>query len=269
MPRPAMSRIAILTRPAGRNADLARSLGQRGWRTLDLPALQIEPLPAAEGSLPLPADHDLVVFVSGAAARRYFEQLAQAGQPSWPHDTVAATVGPASAAALRACPGFPAHARLVHPPPEAERHDSEALWSELAREGLHPRRVLLVRATRGRDWLAERLAAAGAQVRRHEAYRRSPAVWSADQERQLRAWRAGACHPVWLLTSGEGVDAVRESIRRMDLESWWADCGFVVTHPRLAERLAAGLPTGRGGRASMVKTCLPEETSIVQAFESF
>jgi len=261
-----MSRIAILTRPAGRNAELARQLGRRGWQALDLPALQIEPLPISERDLPRPQDYDLVVFVSSAAAGRYLEQRAQAGQASWPAATIAATVGPASAAALRASPAFGADARLVHPPPQAPRHDSEALWAELERCALRPRRVLLVRATQGRDWLAERLSAAGASVSRHEAYRRSPACWSAEDACRLRSWQAAGCHPAWLLTSGEGIEAVSASIRRLELQAWWAQCRFVVTHPRLAERLAACLS---GSSKPVVQICTPEEAAIVQAFAAF
>jgi len=260
-----MHRIAILTRPAGRNDGLARKLQAGGWQTLELPALAIEPLRVPAAQLPRPQDHDLVVFVSGIAARLYLEQLALAGTPRWPAAAVAATVGPASAAAVRAWPGFGPDARLVHPSPEAPRHDSEALWDELARQGVHPRRALLVRATQGRDWLAERLAAAGAEVRRHETYRRRPAAWPDGTVRRLREWQAGGGLAVWLATSSEGIDAAHAVVRRLDLLPWWAACRFVVTHPRLSAHLAARLAED-GLPAPATTPCVPDEDAIAQAF---
>src|SRR3546814_5124008 len=86
-----MSRIAILTRPDGRNETLARALRAAGWQALELPALEIQPLPVQPAQLPLPQDHDLVVFVSGNAARLYIAQLRDvAGQAAWPPATAAA-----------------------------------------------------------------------------------------------------------------------------------------------------------------------------------
>src|SRR5690606_3770088 len=166
-----MPRIAILTRPDGRNDALAVSLRQAGWQALELPALEILPLPIEAGGLPLPQHYDLVVFVSGNAARLYLAQLETvAGLSGWPSATLAATVGPASAQALRAIPFFGVDTTVLHPPPTAPSHDSEALWAQLRSHGPLPRRVLLVRGTQGRDWLGEQLEAAGVHVQRHAVY---------------------------------------------------------------------------------------------------
>ncbi|OXC90945.1 cysteine dioxygenase [Achromobacter sp. KAs 3-5] len=71
-------RIAILTRPAGRNEALAGRLQGAGWQPCILPALEIHPLAVAAEDLPRPSAYDLVVFVSGNAARQYLDQLARA-----------------------------------------------------------------------------------------------------------------------------------------------------------------------------------------------
>ncbi|WP_050849460.1 uroporphyrinogen-III synthase, partial [Bordetella pertussis] len=172
-----MSQIAILTRPQGRNGALAQRLHDAGWQTLCLPALRIEPLPPENGVVPLPRDYDLVVFVSGNAARLYLEQLRERGELPWPAGAVAATVGPASARALLDSGQFGADTTVLHPAETAPTHDSEALWALLRARPALPRRALLVRGTQGRDWLADRLVAAGVEVSRHAVYRRRPAPW--------------------------------------------------------------------------------------------
>ncbi|WP_409558291.1 uroporphyrinogen-III synthase, partial [Achromobacter animicus] len=78
-------RIAILTRPAGRNEALAGRLQDAGWQPCILPALEIHPISVASEDLPRPSAFDLVVFVIGNAARQYLNQLSQAdGAACWP-----------------------------------------------------------------------------------------------------------------------------------------------------------------------------------------
>lgn len=255
-----MQPTAVLTRPAGRNEALAARLSAAGWQALMLPALVLEPLETAD-PVPAPGDFDLVVFVSGNAARLY---LAQAKLPEgWPAATLAATVGPASAQALREAPQFGPQGRIVHPPAEAPTHDSEALWQLLSSQGL-PRRALLVRGEAGRDWLAERLARAGVEVHSHALYRRRPAAWPQDSVRQLRRLADDArSSPVWLLTSIAGIDAAADAARAAGLFEWWARSRFVVTHPRQGEHLLAIARSA--GQTPMVKTCIPADDSIFQA----
>jgi len=258
-------RIAVLTRPAGRNEALAARLRDAGWSTCILPALEIEALPADAGALPRPAAYDMVVFVSGNAARQYLDQWFQADGPSvWPAGVIAATVGPASAQALRGHEGFGANTTVLHPSESAPSHDSEALWDVLQGLPRLPARVLLVRGTQGRDWLGEKLEAQGAAVTRHAAYLRRPARWDAGRLACLRRWADAGLGATWLITSGEGADAVRARLDEAGLAGWWEQCGFVLTHPSLARRV----PPGRhdDGAPAMVKICLPNDESIFQAF---
>jgi uroporphyrinogen-III synthase len=258
-----MSDIAVLTRPETRNQLLAQRLRGAGWQACAWPALQIEPVLAGAGAVPMPADFDLVVFVSGNAARLYLQQLRQLDHaPAWPSTCAAATVGPASGSALRESGWFGSGTCILHPGPEAPRHDSETLWELIAARAPLPRRVLVVRGTQGRDWLAERLREHGAQVSLHAVYRRSPATWDDAVLRQLGAWARENARPTWLLTSGEGIDAVRANVGRAGLAGWWQDCRFVLTHPQLEQRLA--LPAGAGRVA--VKVCVPADDAIFNAF---
>jgi uroporphyrinogen-III synthase len=258
-------RVAILTRPAGRNEALAGRLTDAGWCACILPALEIHPLQVAAADLPRPADFDMVVFVSGNAAKQYLDQLAHAdGQAAWPAGVIAATVGPASAQALREAPAFGANTTVLHPGDDAPSHDSEALWNVLCGLPQLPARVLLVRGTQGRDWLGDTLEAQGAAVTRHAAYLRRPALWDDAALAALRQWADAGVPATWLITSGEGADAVRACVDAAGLSSWWARCRFVLTHPSLARRVPPGCHDS--GATEMVKICLPNDESIFQAF---
>ncbi|WMD23402.1 uroporphyrinogen-III synthase [Achromobacter seleniivolatilans] len=258
-------RVAVLTRPAGRNEALAGRLQDAGWSTCILPALEIHPLPVAAADLPRPADFDMAVFVSGNAARQYLDQLASVdGQTPWPTQTTVATVGPASAQGLRELAGFGANTTVLHPDGNALSHDSEALWEVLCGLPQLPRRVLLVRGTQGRDWLGDKLAAHGVAVTRHAAYMRRPAAWDAGQLASLRRWADTGAGATWLITSGEGADAVRASLDAAGLASWWEQCGFVLTHPSLTRRVPQ--PCHGATSSAVVKICLPNDESIFQAF---
>ncbi|KRC76517.1 Uroporphyrinogen-III synthase [compost metagenome] len=257
-------RVAVLTRPAGRNEALAGRLSDAGWLSCILPALEIHPLPIAPEDLPRPAGYDMVVFVSGNAARQYLDQLARVDGPApWPAGVSAATVGPASAQALHESGCFGANTTVLHPDESAPSHDSEALWRVLQDLPM-PARVLLVRGTQGRDWLGDKLEAEGVAVTRHAAYLRRPALWRPAQLTQLRRWADAGVSATWLITSGEGADAARAGLEAAGLSGWWEQCGFVLTHPSLARRLPV---TADGASCpSMVKICLPNDESIFQAF---
>ncbi|MFD4837764.1 uroporphyrinogen-III synthase [Achromobacter sp. NPDC058515] len=258
-------RVAVLTRPAGRNEALAGRLRDAGWSSCILPALEIHPLQIDAANLPRPSGYDMVVFVSGNAARQYLDQLASVDGPAaWPTGVIAATVGPASAQALREMTSFGANTTVLHPGESAPSHDSEALWRVLQDLPRLPARVLLVRGTQGRDWLGDTLEARGVAVTRHAAYLRRPARWSAGQLAELRRWADGGVHATWLITSGEGADAARACLEAAGLADWWERCGFVLTHPALARRVPQAAHGAPG--LAMVKICLPNDESIFQAF---
>lgn len=254
-----MAPLAILTRPDGRNDTLAARLDAAGWRTHGWPALALAPMPR-QSPLPEPADFDLVVFVSGNAARLFFDAWRAQGASAWPAATAAATVGPASAVALHESGLFGTNTTVIHPPAAAPRHDSEALW-ELLRQRPMPRRVLIVRGTEGREWLAERLREAGAEVVPCAIYRRVPCEWDDARLALLQEWAAQDRPHTWLLTSGEGIAAVAANIDRAGVRAWWLRGRAVVTHPSLAQTLAGG-----GWNGALVKDCIPADEAIFAAF---
>jgi uroporphyrinogen-III synthase len=277
MPEPAQSAdasgpssVVVLTRPHGQNAALAARLAHAGRGVLELPALRL-----TESGLPAPdpAQFDLVMFVSGNAARMFL-QTRYGTDGTWPAGTPAAVVGPSSAAALCGHPAFGPAGMLVQPPASASHFDSEALWAVIDAMPVLPGKVLIVRGGTGiegsgRDWLAGQLRARGAQVTVHQAYRREPQAWSPQQVAALRALAASRVPTAWLLTSKEGVDAVAAQMVRLDLLAWWRQCRLIATHPRIAQHVIAVLAAQTGHPvAPMLQTCSPQDNDILAAIES-
>jgi uroporphyrinogen-III synthase len=255
--------LAILTRPDGRNEPLANRLRQAGIKVSMSPALLLHPetTPA-----PAPGDHDLVVFVSAAAAQFYFQQLRPDGGPfSWPAATLACTVGPASARALRDVGVIPDDC-IVHPGPEASEHDSEALWRLLAPRLSSIRRVLIVRGQAGREWLGRQFEDAGVLVRRYAAYRREPVVWTAEQARSLARELASSSPVVCLVTSAEGVESLRANVERhrTQLLQLWESVRFVTIHPRIASHLQSRFMAADGAPLP-VRLCAPDDEAVFRA----
>ncbi|MGB3289294.1 MAG: uroporphyrinogen-III synthase [Burkholderiaceae bacterium] len=251
----------VLTRPHGKNEALAARLSRAGLNALLLPALRILPL---HGPVPPPEHYDLIVFVSSNAARFYMDELAAQRQPlPWPAATWAAAVGAPSARFLQDYGGIPA-GRIVQPDARRGTQDSEGLWAVL--QPLLPglRRVLIVRGQSGREWLGERFLQAGIEVERLALYERRAAVWDAEQGGALTAaLRAGPC--VFLLTSGEGVDAVQANVLRLGLQDEWGRSRFVAVHERVASRLQSAVQASGKVEPPMVKLCQPDDDAIFQA----
>ena len=268
----------VLTRPAGQNAALAARLRVAGRDVLELPSLQLTPLP---GPAPDPAAFDLVVFVSGNSVRFYLDtrQGESGAWLPWPVKVPAATVGPSSSAALRAHPAFGDAPSVIQPSSDAATFDSESLWTELAALAPMPSTALIVRGGsgpegRGRDWLAARLREAGVAVTIHSAYRREPAPWSDDAMATLQAWAAAGRSAVMLVTSKEGADALRAAAQAAGLLDWYAGCRLIATHPRIAAHVANALPSngsvprGPGAGEPLLQISSPRDDDIFAAIES-
>ncbi|HEU0231188.1 MAG TPA: uroporphyrinogen-III synthase [Burkholderiaceae bacterium] len=257
--------LAILTRPQGHNDSLASQLRQAGIDVSVQPVLRL--IPAATPA-PVPGGFDLVMFVSAAAARFYFEQIHGGRGASWPDTTLACTVGPASARALRDAGVIPAE-NIVHPGPESPNHDSEALWALLAPRLPAIKRALIVRGETGREWLGRQLEGAGIEVRHHAAYRREPILWAAGQADELARRLSAASSSVCLVTSTESADALHANIEHhaVRLRQLWERVRFVTIHPRVASRLTSRFTVASGVPPS-VRLCAADDGAVFQAIQS-
>jgi uroporphyrinogen-III synthase len=243
---------------------MAARLAAAGMPVLILPALDIKPVaPEAAASLD-PGLYDLIIFVSSNAVDGYFRLRRDAGlQGPWPATTVAATVGAASAERLYASHLVPS-TLILHPDGDAGQ-DSESLWTLLQPRLSSLRKVLVVRGQSGREWLGERLVAAGVAVERVAVYSREPATWTPDQLQRLGVALRSRASCIVLLTSGESVDAVHANIERAGLLLPWSRSRFVVIHERVARRLQSVLHASGKVESSMVKVCSPGDDAIVES----
>lgn len=248
---------AVLTRPAGQSAALAATLERDGIAALDFPLIEIAaalddgPVRAAFASL---ERYGLVVFVSPNAIER---ALGAVPGLAWPATVPVGVVGPGSVAELaRHGIASPAYQVIAPAGAQAEngeaaaRFDSEALFAAISAKlglaALRDRPVLIVRGDGGREWLADRLREAGAQVEAVCAYRRIVPEPSADAWARVRGLLRGAPH-AWLLTSSEGVRNL-DALARAALDAAEREAllraPLVVPHPRIAETArAAGFDT--------------------------
>ncbi|WP_343675345.1 fused uroporphyrinogen-III synthase HemD/membrane protein HemX [Paraburkholderia heleia] len=274
----------VITRPAGQSDGLAGQLARHGMRTLDFPLIAIAPvtdeapLRAALGAL---ERYALVVFVSPNAVDRAFACYASVSS-IWPPALPVAVVGPASVAALeRHGVAAPEH-RVVSPAgagdEEPARFDSESLYAALEKtfgvDAFAGKRVLIVRGDGGREWLAERLREAGAEVETVAAYRRvvpEPpiAAWT-----QVHGLLEGAPH-AWLVTSSEGVrnldELAREHLTAGEIVEL-RHAPLVAPHPRIAETARSmgfdRIAVSGAGDERIVETLLGLASSVVQPVQN-
>ncbi|AYX05703.1 fused uroporphyrinogen-III synthase HemD/membrane protein HemX [Burkholderia pseudomallei] len=240
---------AVLTRPDGQSAALAAQLAAAGIDVLDFPLIDIAPLaddaPLAEAFARLDA-YALVVFVSPNAVDHALARLGAI----WPHPLPIGVVGPGSVAALaRHGIAAPAHRVIAPSAPDdgGEPHyDSESLFAEIARAfngeaKLAGKRVLIVRGDGGREWLAERLREAGAEVELVAAYRRVSPEPSIGAWERVHALLSGAPH-AWLVTSSEGVrnlqELAHEHLNETEIDAL-KHARFVAPHSRIVETARA------------------------------
>ena len=246
----------IVTRPAPQAAGWVTQLRSRGVDALAVPLIEIaaaadlEPIRAAWAGL---AARRLVVFVSANAVLQFFAARPEAAP--WPAGLLAAAPGPGTAAVLRAA-GIDA-AVVIEPTDAAAPLDSEALWARLAGYDWHGASVLVVRGDGGREWLAERLAAAGASVDAVAAYARLVPVFDAEARRVVDAAAADPAAWVWLFSSAEAIG----NLEAMAGAGRWSAAVAIATHPRIAAR-------ARQAGFAVVREARPDLDDVVACIQS-
>jgi len=162
---PLLGRSVLVTRPEGQAEDLAEPLAELGAEVLIQPAIRIEPphdWTPLDDSLRQLHTFDWIVFSSANGVMFFLNRLRQLGR-DWRalgHCRLAA-IGPGTARALAAY-GF--HADL-----QPQRYTADDLATLLKQSALG-QRVLLVRASRGRDVLQQELKASASEVVQVVAY---------------------------------------------------------------------------------------------------
>lgn len=229
----------VVTRAGDPGAALARALALAGEDVLWLPAFELGPAPDENRATALLGHldaYDLAVFVSPAAV----EAVAARLERPWPRTTSIGAVGDATRRALLARIGGAQDATVFAPAgPEAdgEGGGSEPLWHAVQPELQRLRRVLILRAQSGREWLGEQFAAAGARVENLAVYTRRPAVPAGVAAERLRQWERAGKAPVLVIASSEAVAAVLEQLDRVVDPAWTRSAPVLASHERVAARL--------------------------------
>jgi len=271
----------VITRPAGQSNELIALLAAAGIATLDFPLIDIAPvtddapLRAALASL---ERYALVVFVSPNAVDHAFAQ----SDSIWPHALPIGVVGPGSVQAL-ARHGVAAPAYNVISPPsgsdeDTARFDSEGLFAAidaaLGATSLEGKRVLIVRGDGGREWLAERLREAGAEVDTVAAYRRLVPEPSIGAWARVHELLAGVPH-AWLLTSSEGVRNLNELAHdhlTADEIAQLKRAALVTPHPRIAQTARAlgfdSMTVSGAGDERIARALIAAVPAVVQPVSS-
>jgi uroporphyrinogen-III synthase len=252
----------LVTRPESEARHWVEELRRKGFDAQPLPLIEIAPVadPAALHAAWRQLDRcRAVMFVSGNAVRHFFVHRPD-GKP-WPSHTRAWAPGAGTRDALL---GAQVDPKLVDaPPPQAAQFDSETLWQQVQGQVSLGDHVLIVRGadaqgkSSGRDWLAEQLAAAGAQVEVVAAYRRQPPAW--DEEQLARARHDSEPDGgVWLFSSTQAIAHLQALLPGQE----WARGRAVATHPRIAQ-------AARRAGFGVVCESRPSLAAVVAALESF
>nr|WP_315225944.1 uroporphyrinogen-III synthase [uncultured Albidiferax sp.] len=255
----------IVTRPAQDAQRWVRELLQQGLQATALPLITIGP---AANPLPVQqawhrmAQYQAAMFVSGNAVQHFYasnQASALIQQAQAAINVRAWATGPGTVAALHQA-GVAA-TQIDAPDTAAGQFDSEALWHIVAPQVQPGSRILVVRGSdhtgeaAGRSWLAEQLAAAGAQLDTVVAYERRMPVWDTDQIAQ--AQQACVDGSVWLFSSSEAVHHLQSLLPGQDFRAARA----VATHGRIAQ-------AAQGAGFGVVCESRPLLADIVASIES-
>lgn len=193
--RPLFGQRVIVTRPVEQADELRSRLTDLGADVFVQPAIEIGP-PAdwapVDRALEKITDYQWLVFSSANGVKFLIERLLEQDDVRRLAGVRLAAIGPATAEALAQ---YSLRAELV--PPEFR---AESLAAALAGR-VSGQRVLLARASRGRELLAEELRAAGAQVDQITVYE-SRDVTVADPA--VAAALSGE-HPVWVTVTSSAI----------------------------------------------------------------
>jgi uroporphyrinogen III methyltransferase / synthase len=168
--RPLFGKTVLITRAASQADELYAKLAELGANVLVQPAIEILPVEdfgELDRTIGRLGEFAWVVFSSANGVRYFFERLLAGGDLRRLGAVKLAAIGPGTAEALAEY-----HLRPDLMPGE---YRAEALAVALGPQ-VSGKRALLVRASRGREVLAEQLMAAGAIVEQVVAYRSIDAI---------------------------------------------------------------------------------------------
>jgi len=260
----------VITRPSGQARQLSEalqvSLRNSGFtaestpKIISLPLLTIAPKGddrLAEQIVVALKTSDLAIFVSPNAIECTMRLIECSWQELSNKPVPIGVMGGSSMAALKnhgiGLEGSPAKVFL---PQNNSQWDSEGLWNELQhlRWNWSTKRVIIFKGEGGRDWLADTLKNAGAQVEAFSVYARVPldlnsSAWNEIHEMDF-------AKSLWLLTSSEAVRHLGQAKLPLNLAT------AMCPHHNIAD---AAKQIG----FSKVITCEPGDEALIAASQAW
>jgi len=227
----------IITRPIHQAQNLAEKLQDAGRQVSIFPLFEIEPLtvnPELDSAMRELSRFAMVIFVSPNAVDAWFRRVSEATW-RWPSAVAIGVVGAASRQALYKHGVDQTEVRIVSPV-DTERTDSETLLAALDIEALRGKKVLLVRAESGREFLADALSEQHIDVLPVVAYRRLIPDFDQEKKTKLQQYLSHECD--WVITSSAVLQTLLNWCSQLDQQNAVVKMQqqhIVVPHFRIAE----------------------------------
>ena len=260
----------VITRPSGQARQLSEALEttllnssftpETTPKIISLPLLTIAPKSddaLVEKIIKALKTADLAIFVSPNAIECTMRLLEQAWQDFSDKPLPIGVMGGSSMVALKNHGiGIESNPTKVILPQKNAQWDSEGLWTELQKLqwDWSSKNILIFKGEGGRDWLAETLKQAGAQVEAFSVYARVPLdlnspAWNDIHEMDFSK-------SLWLLTSSEAVRYLGQAKLPLDLAT------AICPHHNIAD---AAEQIGFGE----VFTCEPGDGALIAASQAW
>jgi len=260
----------VITRPSGQARQLSEalqvSLRNSGFtpeftpKIISLPLLTIAPkgddLLVEQIATSLKTA-DLAIFVSPNAIECTMRLLKYPWQELSNKPVPIGVMGGSSMAALKNHGiGLESNPASVILPQNNAQWDSEGLWTELQnlRWNWSTKQVIIFKGEGGRDWLADTLKNAGAQVEAFSVYARIPLDLNSSAWKEIHEMEFATS--LWLLTSSEAVRYLGQAKLPFDLAT------AVCPHHNIAD---AAEQIGFGE----VITCEPGDEALIAASQAW
>jgi uroporphyrinogen-III synthase len=260
----------VITRPSGQARQLSEALRasllnsgftlEASPKIISLPLLTIAPKSDAVllGQISAALKHaDLAIFVSPNAIECTMRLLEQSWQDLSDKHLPVGVMGGSSLAALKNHGiGVEIKPTKVILPHNNTQWDSEGLWAELQKLNWDwsSKKVIIFKGEGGRDWLAETLKHAGAQVEAFSVYARVPLDLNSPAWNDIR--EMDFANSVWLLTSSEAVRYLGQAKLPLDLAT------AICPHHNIAD---AAEQIGFG----KVFACEPGDEALIAASQAW
>jgi uroporphyrinogen-III synthase len=264
------SKTIVITRPSGQGRQLSEtlqtSLVKSGIakesfpRIIALPLLTI--VPKSEDALShrliqALQSADLAIFVSPNAIECTLRLIEKPWQDLANHLIPIGVMGGSSMTALKNHGiGTESAPTSVILPQDNAHWDSEGLWLELQKLQWNwpDKKVLIFKGEGGRDWLAETLKNAGAQVEAISVYKRVPLALDNPAWHDIH--EIDFAQSLWLLTSSEAVRYLGQASLKLELAT------AICPHHNIAD---AAKQVGFG----KVLTCEPGDDALIAASQAW